>query len=89
MAEEVLPLPDPSKIQTGETKASTKTSTISVSNKSGYMCNINLECFFDVPPQVIFSIFTNPGKHSCWRADAALGFSLQTAPAALAYPDHT
>lgn len=41
--------------------------TISVSNASGYLCHITMECHFTVPPHVIFRIFTNPDNSHLFR----------------------
>lgn len=33
-----------------------------VSNKAGYLCHIHVEATFDVPPEVVYQIFTHPGE---------------------------
>jgi hypothetical protein len=58
----LTPLPDARKIQPGTTTASGPNFVVAVSNKAGYMNNIRLEATFDVPPDVIFAMFTAPGE---------------------------
>jgi hypothetical protein len=36
---------------------------LQISNAAGYLCHIQLECKFEVPPEVIFEIFCHPGQH--------------------------
>ena len=62
MGDHVVPLPEASSIQKGSTVAKGPNYTVEVSNKAGYMCNIRLDSTFDVPPAVVFSIFTAQGE---------------------------
>ena len=63
---EVLPLPDVSKMSPGTTTASGHNFVVAVSNKQGYMSNIRLDATYDVPPDVIFAMFTAPGEGICY-----------------------
>ncbi|KAF6266258.1 hypothetical protein COO60DRAFT_444350 [Scenedesmus sp. NREL 46B-D3] len=72
--EEVLPLPDMPQSQEGTSTATGKGYTASVSNAAGYLCHIQLECKFDVPPEVIFEIFCHPDNAGAFRDIKCVGY---------------
>ncbi|GBF94316.1 hypothetical protein Rsub_06938 [Raphidocelis subcapitata] len=45
-----------------------------VSNASGYMCRIQVECNFNVPPETLFEIFTHPDNSVAFRDIRKVGY---------------
>ncbi|WIA15656.1 hypothetical protein OEZ85_002282 [Tetradesmus obliquus] len=72
--EEVLPLPDMPQSQQGTSTATGKGYTASVSNAAGYLCHIQLDATFDVPPEVIFEIFCHPDNAGAFRDIKCVGY---------------
>ncbi|MEW5307089.1 MAG: hypothetical protein WDW36_009507 [Sanguina aurantia] len=66
----------------GSSNASGDNFKVSISNKSGYLCRIHLEATFDVPPDVIFALFTYPDNSALFRDVKRVGNRsvLSTAP---------
>lgn len=57
------PLPPAPKSLAGSSHVKGQNYRVEVSNKSGYLCHLSLESTWDLPPEVLFSIFTYPGSH--------------------------
>lgn len=45
-----------------------------VSNASGYLCHIHVDCNFDVPPEIIFDIFCHPDNAGAFRDIKHVGY---------------
>ncbi|KAK9815834.1 hypothetical protein WJX72_010497 [[Myrmecia] bisecta] len=66
--EEVLnDLPGDGKVLAGETREQKENYAITVSNASGYLCHIHMECTFQCLPEVVYAIFTNPDNTGVFR----------------------
>jgi hypothetical protein len=70
----VLPLPELPASQQGTSTASHRNYKASVSNAAGYLCHIELECNFDVSPQVVFDIFCHPDNAGAFRDIKMVGY---------------
>eukprot|EP00878_Enallax_costatus_P011152 GHUV01011646.1.p1 GENE.GHUV01011646.1~~GHUV01011646.1.p1 ORF type:complete len:161 (+),score=13.84 GHUV01011646.1:226-708(+) len=70
----VLPLPELPASQQGTSSISKGNYKASVSNAAGYLCHIELECDFDVTPQVVFDIFCHPDNAGAFRDIKMVGY---------------
>lgn len=69
----VEPLPELPEGFAGTSTASNKTFQAEVSNKAGYMCHIHVEAHFDIKPEQLFAIFTNPDNAGVFRDIKGVG----------------
>lgn len=47
---------------------------LQVSNASGYLCHIDVDCTLDVPPEVLFEIFCHPDNAGAFRDIKKVGY---------------
>lgn len=57
----IQPLPPPAANLAGSSSVSGRDYRVTVSNKAGYLCHVQVETRWPVPPEVPFGIFTYPG----------------------------
>jgi hypothetical protein len=54
-----------------------------VSNAAGYLCHIQLNCRLDVPPEVVFEIFSHPDNAGAFRDIKKVGYRKVSKPSSL------
>lgn len=75
MAEQdVLPLQEMPESQRGTSIARGKQYQATVSNAAGYLCNIRVDCEFDVPPKFVFDVFCHPDNAGAFRDIKRVGY---------------
>jgi pyrrolidone-carboxylate peptidase len=47
---------------------------LQVSNAAGYLCHIQLNCRLEVPPEVVFEIFSHPDNAGAFRDIKKVGY---------------